>query len=271
MLDGDIEYTVNISPFEPNANYNISYIISTSTKTDEVENQQVKDALVDLNNYFVDMGVGENSNFAVIQFNDQAYLYRDLTSSEAATTIQNLTPINDFTNRYHSALNKAALFTSQSHLDKDVVTNIAYFVADGKSYQNFFDPYDYSYQGDAIALRNLSNVQAFGLDIVENDFQKVQESQIDFVDSNDGVIIDDTANLSSELFKSGLMEDVELVNIMLDGEVVQTLTPDQFTDSPLGLTYTGSVENETEIEGLDVSVDAENIITAEVVFTENQT
>ncbi|MEM8722497.1 MAG: Calx-beta domain-containing protein, partial [Cyanobacteria bacterium P01_G01_bin.39] len=34
-----------------------------------------------------------------------------------------------------------------------------------------------------------------------------------------------------------------------------------FSDSPLGLTYEGTVEN------LDVSVDAENIVTAEVVFT----
>ena len=48
---------------------------------------------------------------------------------------------------------------------------------------------------------------------------------------------------------------------LVDGEVVDTITPDQLTDSPLGLTYEGSVEN------LDVSVDAENIITAEVIFT----
>ena len=92
-------------------------------------------------------------------------------------------------------------------------------------------------------------------------------SQINFIDSNNGVIVDDTANLSTELQRSGLAASVESVNILLDGEIVETLTPDQFTDSPMGLTYSGSVEDESAIEELDVSIDAENIITAEVVFT----
>ncbi|MEM7594189.1 MAG: hypothetical protein AAF383_22200 [Cyanobacteria bacterium P01_A01_bin.83] len=157
-------------------------------------------------------------------------------------------------------MNKGALFTSQSPLDKDSVTNIAYFIADGKSNQNFFDPSDYGYQQDAITLRNLSNVQAFGID-TPNDFGTVTDSQIDFVDSNDGVIVSNAANLSAELLKSGLAGDVEAVNILVDGEVVETLTPDMLTDSPLGLTYEGSIED------LDVSIDAENVVTAEVIFT----
>lgn len=51
------------------------------------------------------------------------------------------------------------------------------------------------------------------------------------------------------------------VDILVDGVVVDTIQPSQISDSPLGLIYEGSVED------LDVSVDAENIITAEVVFT----
>ncbi|MEM7759973.1 MAG: Calx-beta domain-containing protein, partial [Cyanobacteria bacterium P01_A01_bin.40] len=259
MLDGDIDYTVSISPYKPDTQYNISYIVSTSPRTGGTKLQQVKDALIELNNYFIDAGVAENSNFAVIPFNDQAYLYRDLTASEASTTIQNLTTFGNYRNRYHSALNKAALFTSQSSLDKDLVTNIAYFIADGKSNQDFFDPSDYSYQQDARTLRNLSNVQAFGL-YDPSDSGTVTPSQINYVDSNDGVIINDTANLSAELFKSGLAEDVVEVNILLDGEIVETITPEQLTDTPLGLIYEGS------IDGLDVSIDAENLVTAEVVF-----
>ena len=108
-------------------------------------------------------------------------------------------------------------------------------------------------------VRELANFQAFGFDPT-NAFP-LMERDINWIDSNQGVIFDNISNFSAELLKSGLADSVESVNIMVDGEVVETVTPDQLTDSPLGLTYEGTVEN------LDVSIDAENIITAEVVFT----
>ena len=75
------------------------------------------------------------------------------------------------------------------------------------------------------------------------------------------MIIDDTSQLATQFQKSGLEESVAGVNILVDGEVVDTVSPDMLTDSPVGLTYEGKIED------LDVSIDAENIISAEVVFT----
>lgn len=111
-----------------------------------------------------------------------------------------------------------------------------------------------------MTLRNFANVQAFGIDDGTSGAGAPTTSQINFVDSNDGIIVNEAANLAAELTKSGLANDVAEVNIKVAGEIVETILPEQLTDTPLGLTYEGSVED------LDVSLNAENIITAEVVF-----
>ena len=163
--------------------------------------------------------------------------------------------------KYNDALYQGFNFLSQSPLNALNTTNIAYFVSNDRSRTNYYDPYDPTYHQDAQNLRRFANVQAFGIDDGSNSPGGVTQSQLNFVDSNEGLIVGDASNLSAELQKSGLADSVESVNILLDGEIVDTITPDQLTDSPLGLTYEGTVEN------LDVSIDAENIITAEVVFT----
>ena len=104
-------------------------------------------------------------------------------------------------------------------------------------------------------------MQAFGIDDETNSAGGVTQSQLNFVDSNNGMIVGDASNLSAELNKSGLAGNVDHVDILVDDVVVDTVQPNQLTDSPLGLNYEGSVED------LDVSIDAENIITAEVVYT----
>ena len=44
MLDGDAEYTLNISPYEPDTQYNIAYLFDTSASMDAGELQIAKDA-----------------------------------------------------------------------------------------------------------------------------------------------------------------------------------------------------------------------------------
>ena len=262
MLDGNVDYTLNISPYQPDTEYNFSYIFDTSASMDAVELQQAKDAYTDLTNYFIDNEIAENINFAVIQFSRNATPYFNLTAEEAISTIQGLTTTAASQGtKYNDALYQGMNFLTQSPLDALNTTNIAYFVSDGRSQTNFYDPYDQSYVYDAMNLRRFSNVQAFGIDDGTNSPGGVTQSQLNFVDSNQGLIVGDASNLSAELQKSGLAGNIAEVNILVDGEVVETVTPDQLTDSPLGLTYEGSVEE------LDVSIDAENIITAEVVFT----
>ena len=264
MLDGDVDYTLNISPYQPNTIYNISYIIDTSASMDAGELQQTKDAYTDLTNYFIDNEIAENINFGIIQFSKYATPYFNLTAEQAISTIGGLTASTNAMEgtKYNDALYQGMNFLSQSAIDARNTTNIAYFVSDGRSRTNYYDPYDEPYVYDAMNLRRFANVQAFGIDDGTNSPGGVTQSQLNFVDSNQGLIVGDASNLSAELQKSGLADKVQSVNILVDGEVVDTIAPEQLTDSPLGLTYEGSVD------GLDVSIDAENIITAEVVFAD---
>ncbi|MBE9044435.1 VWA domain-containing protein, partial [Pleurocapsales cyanobacterium LEGE 10410] len=255
-------YTLNISPYQPDTQYNIACLFDTSASMDAGELQIAKDAYTELINYYIDTGVAENSNFAVVSFSKNAIPYFNLSAQEAITTIQSLTtaPAIEGT-KYNDALYQGLNFLSQSPLDASNTSNIAYFVTDGRSQTNFADPNDQSYVFDAMNLRGFANVQAFGINENPSEPGAVTTSQLNFVDSNDGVVVDNISNLSTQLNQSGLADDLAQVNILVDGQVVETITPDQLTDSPLGLTYEGTVS------GLDVSVDAENVVTAEVVFT----
>ncbi len=233
MLDGDVDFTLNISPYKPDTQYNISYIFDTSASMDAVELQQAKDAYTDLTNYFIDNEIAENINFGVVQFSRNAIPYFNLTADQAISTIQSLTtaPASEGT-KYNDALYQGFNFLSQSPKNALNTTNIAYFVSDGRSQTNFSDPNDVSYVYDAQTLRRFSNVQAFGIDDGTNSAGGVTQSQLNFVDSNNGVIIGDASNLSAALNKSGLAGNVDHVDILVDGQIVDTVRPNQLTDSP---------------------------------------
>ncbi len=83
MLDGDVDYTLNISPYKPDTQYNISYIFDTSASMDAGELQAAKDAYTDLTNYFIDNEIAENINFGVVQFSRNATPYFNLSANEA--------------------------------------------------------------------------------------------------------------------------------------------------------------------------------------------
>jgi Ca2+-binding RTX toxin-like protein len=261
MLDGNVDFTLNISPYKPNIEYNIAYIFDTSASMDSGELLKAKNAYTDLTNYFINSGLAENINFGVVKFSRYATLYENLTAEQAISTIQGLTssPAIEGT-KYNDALYQGMNFLSQSPIKG--ATNIAYFVSDGRSQTNFADPNDVSYVYDAQNLRRVSNVQAFGI-YDSTDPGGVTSSQINFVDSNNGVLVNNINDLSTELNKSGLAGKVSQVNILVDDVVVDTIQASELTDGPLGLTYEGSVED------LDVSANAKNVITAEVVFNDN--
>ena len=74
----------------------------------------------------------------------------------------------------------------------------------------------------------------------------------------------DASDLETEFLKSSITrDDIDYVEIRLEGQTtpVQVIQPSELIDTPLGLSFSGSVD------GLDVSLDAENQITAEVFFT----
>ena len=275
MLDGDIDYTLSISPYESDTQYNVVYIIDTSVSIDATELQTMKNAYSDLTNFFVDEGIAEQMNFGVVSFDvlpnvlDRAnygfYPNQEgglnLTADEAISAIESLTTAYRAGTRYFDGLNKADIFLDNSTYDQNFTTNIGYFFTDG---QNSGDRLDMMQK--ARDVRGLANLQAIGLVPDLND-PNLQDSllyrDVNWIDSNQGVFIDNFSDLPTELLKSDLADDVASVNILLDGEVVETITPEQFVDNPLGLTYEGSIDE------LDVSIDAENAITAEVIFTDS--
>ena len=264
MLDGDVEYTVNYSIIPQDTQYNIAFIIDTSNSMETAELQATKDAYINLTNYFIDNEIAENSNFAVINFSRYATLNANLTADEAIATIQGLTASTNAIEgtKYTDALDKAFQFFTQSPLNLSKLGNIAFFTSDGKSQHNFADPNDVSYVYNAAFLRSVANVQAFGIDDGTNGAGAVTQSQLDFVDSDNGVIVSEALKLSEAFSKSGLIDNIDTIDILKDGQVIQTIQANELTDSPLGVSFEGTIDE------LDVSLGAENIITAQASFVD---
>ncbi|NJL52211.1 MAG: VWA domain-containing protein [Hydrococcus sp. SU_1_0] len=263
MLDGNVDFTLNISPYKPDTQYNIVYIFDTSLSMSASELQTAKDAYINLTNYYVNQGLADNINFGLVSFDNQAVLHtdatasRNLTADEAIAAIQGLTTATTIGTNYDAGLWQGVNFLTTSPLKPSFPTNpggttsISYFFADGQNSSDRF-----TMLNTAKTLRRYSNVQAFGV----TNLSPIVTNDINFIDSNNGVMMNSIADLPTELQKSGLAGTVSAVNILVDDVVVDTVQPSELTDSPLGLTYEGSVED------LDVSVNAENVITAEVVF-----
>ena len=220
MLDGDIEYTIDISPYKPDTQHNVAYIIDTSASMYATKLQNTKDAYTNLTNYFIDQDIADSINFSVISFNEEtSTLESDLTASSAISAIEDLeklTPTRISSgNVYDDALIKAKQFFNHSSFNSQNSTNIAYFATDGKSGKSSQFNYN-TYRPYASSLRNSAHVRAFGINDDPHHTSAVVQSQMNFVDSNDALLVDDASDLSSELLKSDLADDVESVNIMLD-------------------------------------------------------
>ncbi|MGL5941796.1 MAG: hypothetical protein ACRC2S_15720 [Waterburya sp.] len=219
MLDGNVDYTLNISPYKPDTQYNIIYIIDTPLSMSVVELQAAKDAYVDLTNYFIDNGLAEDINFGVVSFGSSAVIQKDstgsqnLTANEAISAIRGLTTDNfigtDYSEAFYQGVNflTGSPLGTSSPLNPGGTTSISYFFSDQRSYLN-----SYNRQDESKRLRRYSNVQAFGWDENLNNpslADLVMKSEIDFADSNDGVMMSSIADLSTELQKSGLAGKVD--------------------------------------------------------------
>ncbi len=228
MLDGNVDYTLNISPYKPDTQYNIVYIFDTSLSMSASELQTAKDAYINLTSYFINQGLAENINFGLVSFDNQAVLQtdasasRNLTADEAIAAIQGLTTATVIGTNYDAGLWQGVNFLTTSPLRPSFPTNpggttsISYFFSDG---QNSSDRS--TMQNTAKTLRRYSNVQAFGV----NNLSPIVANDISFIDSNNGVMMNSIADLSTELSKSGLADKVNHVNIIVDGIVVDTIQP----------------------------------------------
>ena len=261
MFDGDANYTVNISSTKPSSQYNIALIVDTSSNMSDRELQVVKDSYINLINYLVDRGLGENSIFAVISFNSGAISQSNLTAARAIAAIQKLklSNKNNSQAKYDEALKQADEFIDRSPLDKNKVENIVYFLAKNQFQSN--NNHDIFANTTTVQqLQKYAHIKAFGIEGDSDAANKSFFQQLNYIDSDRAIAISQASELQKTLMKSEMAGSIAEVKILLEGKVVHTIAPEQFVDTPLGLTYRSS------IDGLDISANAENKVTAEVTF-----
>jgi hypothetical protein len=197
MLDGDVDYTLNILPYEPDTEYNVVYVIDTSSSIDAVELQTIQNAYTELSNFYINEGIAENINFGVVSFDSNGRFHtgdgdRNLTANEAITALQVLTIDTGIGTRYFDGLNQADQFLLNSRYNPFTTTGIGYFFTDG---QNSGDRLDMLFK--AMDVRELANFQAIGyysdLDTLSSDSLKIRD--VNWIDSNQGVFLDDISDL----------------------------------------------------------------------------
>lgn len=242
-VDKNANYKITLSPLERNTQYNFAYLIDVSDSMSGNRLQETKDAYISLTQSLANSGIGDVTQFAVIPFSDDASLKAPLNATDAVSTIENLS-VDGFTN-FTPALEKATEFFSTV---PPGATNIAYFLSDG------FSTDEGNFKKTAKALQEVADVRAYG-------FGAVNILQLREIDSNEPIILSDPSELASEFELSILnRDDISEINIVLDGEVVETIQPEQLEDSPLGLTYSGS------IQGLNTDDDIRNKVAAEIIY-----
>jgi RTX calcium-binding nonapeptide repeat (4 copies) len=128
MLDGNVDYTLNISPYKPDTQYNVLYFLDTSSTNSASPNllkfEQEKSAYIDLTNnltsYFANQGLADNLNFGIVTFNNTATLQtdpqgdRNFTAAEAIAKIQGLTATTGTGRNYDAALWEGVNFLTTS-------------------------------------------------------------------------------------------------------------------------------------------------------------
>ncbi|KST63570.1 cadherin domain-containing protein [Mastigocoleus testarum] len=243
MFDGDVNYTLTIGS-EQGILYNFAYIIDSSGSMSGNRIVQAKAAYQELTQSLIDDGIANNSEFAVVDFDSSASLFAPLDAPTTISTINGL--IAGGSTNFNSALVEAQnFFTSRNNN----ATNIAYFLSDG-----FNNGPDFS--SSATQLQQLAEVRAFGIG-------NPSLSQLNIVDSDDAVVLSDPADLITEFNAATVDKNIiERIDVKLGGTVVDTITPDQLVEDTLGLKFEGT------IDGLEVTREAENDITFDVVFND---
>lgn len=239
MADGDVEFTISLAGVGRGLQYNIAYIIDVSGSMGGQRIADAKSAYIELTNQLIAVGIADVATFAVIPFNSGSTLYADLTAQEAIDRIASLSAGGGTS--FGPALANAETFFSSANIGQ---TNIAYFLSDGQG------------SGASDSLTNIANVQSFGIGSGAN------LGSLNIIDSDNAVALSSSVQLADVLTGSSVdVTDIDRIEITLDGQVVETITPDQLVNGPLGLQYTGT------LSGLDVSASAQNLVHATVYLT----
>ncbi|MGB3655485.1 MAG: VWA domain-containing protein [Rivularia sp. (in: cyanobacteria)] len=245
MYDRDANYKISLSSSPQNLQYNFAYIIDVSGSMGGTPLQEAKSAYNSLTNSLINSGIADVSQFTVIPFSSSASQSGPLDATQAISNIQGLNAGGG--TYFEDALDTAYQFFSGL---PDGGTNIAYFLSDGQASDSF--------SSTASLLQSVADVQAYGIG------SGVDTGQLITVDSDGNVsVLSNPSDLTAEFNNSDFSADsIAQINLLLDGAVVETIQSSQLIEDSLGLSFEGSIDN------LDISLGAENLLTAEIFFTD---
>ncbi|WP_038025667.1 hypothetical protein [Synechococcus sp. PCC 7336] len=252
-LDGDVDYSFEISALDPSTQFNFAYIIDTSGSTGGGILSTIQQTFTTLTNDLIATGIADISQFAVIEFN--SFASTSITdSAEQAIAIVNSFTSGGSTN-FGVAISEGLDFFNSV---PDTGTNIAFFLSDGFG------------SGASSALQSVADVRAFGVGT------GASLSALQIIDPG-AVLLTDPSDLTAALNQGEIsLEDIELIQIVREDaegnrEILDQIDPSAPSTDPndtstisenaVAITATGNLEN------LDVSLDAENRIFAEVTFS----
>ena len=250
MFDGDVDYTLNFGA-EANFQYNFAYIVDVSGSMFGTNLAETKAAYTALTNDLIAQGVAAQGQFAVIPFQSFATLQSGLDAAGAAAAVNALSA-GGGTN-FGPALSTAESWF-ESLANVGTATNIAYFLSDG-----FGSGASSSLQTVAEGTPSEASVdvRAFGIG------PGADLRSLNLIASGNAVQLLNPADLTDAFAVSGIDRDIiDRIEVKLGGTVIETIDPSALLDGALGLTYEGS------IDGLDRSIDADNIVTFDVIFND---
>ena len=239
MVDGDVEYELNLD-FGIGNVYNFAYIIDASGSTSGAVLETAKSAYNSLSRYLIQEGIANTSQIGVIAFNEAAALAGPLDASDAITAINSLSGVGGTNFARPLALAKDFFY----QLDNDG-TNIAYFLSDGYA------------SGASSDLQELASVRAFGIGAANLE-------SLNIIDSDTASLLTDPLDLVSEFAQRPNLDPstIERIDVVVNGETVSTILPDQLIEDAEGLKYRGTIED------LEVSKEAQNDVVFSLLFND---
>jgi len=247
MFDGDVNYTLTIGA-EESILYNFAYIVDSSGSMSGQKMTDTKAAYVELTNALIDQGVADRSNFAVVDFDSYAYLYPNLDAQGAISRVNSLVAGGGTVFSYPLA-RAEEWFETLPNVSS--ATNIAYFLSDGQGSGASASLQLVNEQATPVVV----DVRAFGIGA------GADLNSLNTIDSGSAVMLSSSSGLIDAFSVSGIDKTtIDHIDVKVDGTVVDTILPAVLVDGALGLTYEGSLDN------LTVTIDAENIVTFDLVF-----
>lgn len=248
MFDGDVEYKLNIG-LDVTEQYNIAFIIDRSgSMATGGRLIQTQNALTRLIDSFEESGIDSNIDYSVISFNTTPSRTDTSDSNTAKNAINRL--VAGGGTKFSGGLFQATDFFLFQFVN---ATNLAYFISDGVPSDN---P---AYVPFAATLKGLTDeVRAFGV-------AGATLSTLNVIDSDGGAEYLSSAGDLFDAFDTSVDRDlIDRIEVRQEGRTnpIQIISPDELTENGFNLTYEGT------IDGLEVSREAENDITFEVVFKE---